>query len=272
VKSSTAGVVADSVAVTGSFIPIVGGIPATIVGGSVAILRLLAEQNLDSELREKLEKIAEDYRSSHPTIIEHHAAFKELHETLKSHYSQAVIEKEKAEKAFMDATNAYERTQDEGSHRQLSEAATALHSAEIALQDLSKHLEGYERNKANFDAYAEALLLIHDLEPKETPVDERELGSVSASRLSTYAGTESLEFSPASEFSSDYVTKSSVGVSKTQRALQEIGITPGPSQKPKTSKTEKEPAPLKKDSEKEPMDIVKLSQLMTYGVEGFYMT
>lgn len=280
VKSSTVGVAADSLAVTGSFIPVVGGIPASIIGVSVAVLRVLAENQLDDKLREKLEKITEDYRNSHPTIIQHSAAFRELHQTLKDHYDQAVAKNDEAEKAYLNATKTYERTfgtvEEAESHLKLSEAATALNSTEHALQDMRATLQDYETEKANFDAYEQALLLIRDLEPKETPQDERELGVVTATRLSTYTETESLAFSPGSEFSSDeetsnYVTKSSIGITKTERALQDIGIiTPKDSEKSKASK--KDSFQLNQDLEKETepqdereLDSIKIARLFACG-------
>jgi len=250
----------------------VGGIPATVIGASVSVLRFLAENHLTGELREKLEKITDDYRAAHPTIIEHHTAFKDLHETLKNQRDQAITERDTAAKAYFDATKVYSDTlgtvEAGAAHRKLSQAATVLQSCEVALKDVSSYLDDYEVSKANFDAYTQALLLIQELEPKETPIDERETRASTTSFLSSFGSPESMEFLPSSEFSSEHVSKSSVGITKTERALKEIGITPG-AQQPKTTETPAPPTPSVKTEKEEPVNLKQMSQFMAYGMEDF---
>jgi hypothetical protein len=283
VKSSVLGVTADSIAVTGSFVPVVGGIPATIVGVSVGILRIVAENNLDSDLQAKLEKITDDYRKSNPTIIQQHQAFRELHETLKEHHEKAKAKADEAGKAYLDKTKAYEKAVGtvaaEEAHRQLSESATTLVSSEHALEEMTTILEDYEKAKGNFDAYEEALLLMRDLEPKEVPQGERETRTTTTSRISTFGGgTEGLAFAPESEFSPeeetvDYVIKTPI-LSKTERALKEIGVTLSPKEPEKTTTTEKAPvqvsnnSDVEKEEEVTPEERIKFTQIMTTGVEG----
>ena len=278
VKSSAVGVAAGTIAATGAFVPVVGGIPATIIGASVSILRFLAENNLTSELRDKLEKITDDYRSAHPTIIQHHTDFKDLHETLKNQLNQAVAERDKAEKAYLDGTKAYTQAlgiaEDSIAHQRLSHAATVLQGCEVAVSDVTAYLEEYETSKANFDAYTQALLLLQELEPKETPIGERETQAAVAARLSSFASAESIEFLPSSEFSSEYVSKPSVGMTKTTRALKEIGITPN-TQKPKTIEKTKptvSSSPSTKKEKAESVNLKQMSQFMAYGLEEFPST
>src|SRR5262249_39157126 len=109
IKSSGLGVVSSSVGLIGSFVPVVGSIPAAVFGTTVSLIRFVVENGLDSQLLEDLEKITKDYKEAHPEIIRHHADFVELHETLKSHHEQAVLEKTAAEEAFLEATKNYER-------------------------------------------------------------------------------------------------------------------------------------------------------------------
>lgn len=282
-KTSLAGALGHAGSVIGAFVPVVG-LPITLIGNTIGILKFFAEKNINSELKRKLERITDDYRRSHPNIIQHHEAFTELHETLKNHHKQAVLDKATAEKDLLkahklirDATNASEQAD---AQEELSLAQEALACAGPALEDATRHLEHYERSKANFDAYTQALLLIRELEFKETPRDQRETQSTKMERLSAFGGIESAGLAPVSQ-SSAYISTSSVGVSKNDLALAKIGISKEPEKMqvqeksnpiPKAPETPKVKAPLppKPSVQKEkPTNFFRLSEFVTSGELSF---